>query len=255
MGQSSVTPVVQAGKEPPAVFRVDKVTFSWTDIWTLRDWPDLRGSITWSSLGWPDTYLPTFIKDEASWTSVFKNGVVVFELVELDTSVELGAVFWIPVVSLASTSEGSLGVLSQAGNLSFSVNNPDNPEWRNTDSWGQDWNHILSSCNQILLQTVDNQLPGSPVQSGHSSVDRPEQRVGSISTMIVNIIGIDAKESNTSKVAQECILGLDLQAGGIVKCHPALGIIKGIWTSHILVPFYSPVALLQSLANLSNNQS
>jgi len=100
MGQGAISIVVQAGKEPPAVFRVNKITFLAAYIGIPGNRPDFRAAIARSSLSRPDTNFPSVIKDQSIGASIFKDGVVIFILVELDTSVELGAILRMSIVSL-----------------------------------------------------------------------------------------------------------------------------------------------------------
>ena len=85
VGQLAVTLVVQAGKEPPAVFRVHKVPFLGADVGISGNRANFGTSVARRCLGRPNANFPAIVKNETIGTSVLENGVVIFILVELDT--------------------------------------------------------------------------------------------------------------------------------------------------------------------------
>jgi hypothetical protein len=71
-------------------------------------------------LGWPNTDLPTVIKDKPVGATIFKDGVIIFILVEFDTAVEARAILRMAIVSLARTLQYSFRVLSKKNTRSIS---------------------------------------------------------------------------------------------------------------------------------------
>ena len=101
MSVSAIALVVSAGVEPSAVLWIDKEAFTGTDVFILGDGEDLRGSITRRGLGGPHADFIAIIKHKTIRATILENCVVIFVLIELDTAVEPGTVFWMPVVALA----------------------------------------------------------------------------------------------------------------------------------------------------------
>lgn len=80
--------MVKTGKEPAAVFGVDKVSLGRTAVVIARNWEDLGRAVARSGLRRPDTDFPSVVKDQSGWTDVLEDGIIVLVLVELDTTVE-----------------------------------------------------------------------------------------------------------------------------------------------------------------------
>jgi len=157
--------VISAGVEPPTVLRVDKESFTGTDIFISWYRKYFGRSITGSGLGGPDTNFIAVIKHQTIWATILKDCVVILILVELDASVEAGAVLWMAVVALPGALQDSLRVFPDALDLSLTVYDPHNPEGGDMETLCRCHGHkVLRCCQQVLLQTCHNQLPWLPLQ-------------------------------------------------------------------------------------------
>jgi hypothetical protein len=119
--------VIPAGIEPSTVFRVNEESFTGTHVFVFRDREYFRGAVTRGSLGWPHAHFVPVVEDKSVRTAVLKDCVVILILVELDASVEAGAVLRVPVVALPGAFEDRLRVLSYALYLTLTVDNANNP--------------------------------------------------------------------------------------------------------------------------------
>lgn len=99
----AVAVVVKACKEPPAIFRVGKVTLARTDELLPRDRENLGRAVAWGCRRGPGTHLPAVVEHKATRTCILEHREVVHVLVEFGTPVEVGAVVGVAVVSLART--------------------------------------------------------------------------------------------------------------------------------------------------------
>lgn len=161
MCKGSVSKMVETGKEPTAVLRIHKESRSWAFVVFLGDGKDFGGTIAWSSLSRPDAHFPSgnmkilfcglrpeniltggcskifavttlqcspVIEDKALRTSIFKDCIIIFVLVELDASVEPAAVLGMAIVTLSGAFQDGFSILSDALNLTLSIYNPHNSE-------------------------------------------------------------------------------------------------------------------------------
>ena len=127
MCEGAVTSVVPASVEPPAVFRINKESFSGTNVFIARDREYFGRSITRGCLGGIDAHFVAVVEYQAVWAAVLKDGVVILVLVELDTAIEARAILWMSVVTLTRTLKDGLGVLSDALDSALTVHDSDNP--------------------------------------------------------------------------------------------------------------------------------
>ena len=127
VGEGAIPVVVPACIEPSTVLRINKESFSGTNVFIARDREYFGRSITRGCLGGIDAHFVAVVEYQAVWAAVLKDGVVILVLVELDTAVEARAVFWMSVVTLTRTLKDGLGVLSDALDSALTVHDADNP--------------------------------------------------------------------------------------------------------------------------------
>ena len=95
--------MIETGKEPSAVFGIDKESFLATNIWILRNWTYLGATIARSSLRRPNANFPTIVKYKTSRTTIFENGIILFVLVKFDASIKLRTILRMTIIALACT--------------------------------------------------------------------------------------------------------------------------------------------------------
>ena len=71
--------------------------------------------------------------------------------------------------------------------------------------------------------SLSHQLPGLPLQRRDGPVQAPEEGVLSFAALVVGVVRLGRGEADARQVAEEGVLGLDLQGGVVVEGQPALG--------------------------------
>ena len=207
--EGSITEMVKACKEPSAVLGVHEESLAGALVVLFRDGENLRGSVTRGGLGRPHTNLPPVVEDEALWTAVLEDGVVVLVLVELDAPVEPGAILWVSVVALPGTLQDRLGVLSDALYLALPVHDPHDSEGGDVNAVSRgDGDDVLSGGKKILLQTGYYKLPGLPLEVGGDVRERVEERLTSLATHIVEVVSVNTVQPNSGQTSQQRVLRL-----------------------------------------------
>ena len=98
---------------------------------------------------------------------------------------------------------------------------------------------------------MHDQLSRLPLKLGQSFPDRLEERLLAVAANVFDVVSLDRVKSHAAEISQERVLGLDLQAGGVVESHPEVVAAEAVGPSQVLVSLDGPVASLQRLANLS----
>ena len=127
VSEGAIPVVVPACIEPSTVLRINKESFSGTNVFIARDREYFGRSITRGCLGGIDAHFVAVVEYQAVWAAVLKDGVVILVLVELDTAIEARAIFWVSVVTLTRTLKDGLRVLSDALDSALTVHDADNP--------------------------------------------------------------------------------------------------------------------------------
>ena len=217
MGQVTVSFVVKTSKEPSAIFRIHKEAFGTANVRVLRHGPNFGAAVTRSCLRRPHADFPTIVKNEASGTTVLKNGVIVFVLVEFYAPIELRTVLRVAIVALSGTFKDRFAFFSDASNFAFSIDDSDNPGWGNVNADGA---QCLRGCNEVLFEAVNNELTRLPVQLGHGLENGLQERKFALAADIVNVVGVNTEQGYATQVTQYGVLGLDDQTGCVIKGHP-----------------------------------
>ena len=97
---------------------------------------------------------------------------------------------------------------------------------------------------------MHDQLSRLPLKLGQSFPDRLEERLLAVAANVFDVVSLDRVKSHAAEISQERVLGLDLQAGGVVEGHPEAVAAEAVRAGQVLVAFDSPVSALQCLANL-----
>ena len=112
-------------------------------------------------------------------------------------------------------------------------------------------NNILSSGQQILLQTGHDQLSRLPLQRVEHGVECGQETVATLATDVVIVISVNTHQTNPSKISQQNILGFDLQACVILESNPLVAQ-EGVGSSQVFISLQSPVSNTEILTNLNN---
>ena len=78
--------------------------------------------------------------------------------------------------------------------------------------------------------------------------------VSHLATNIVNIVGVHTHEAHAGQVAEEDVLGLDLETRVVVEGDPLVAE-EGVGAGEVLVPLQGPVTHGEKLTNLKYNLS